>query len=240
MLLDQSQSAISPEVLLDMHTSEATILAVSHNSIHTISALNRVTLYLHGEEPCWELKSLPDKGKVTRCLQIFSFPSTNSWCYNCTGMHFYDWHFIQRARTNTLPTNEVKSRFSNGNSPTCRNCHSPDNVETLPHIICHCCQNMPSITKRRDSVFQKLTNAIQRDTYTVDQVVPGAPHNNHPDLVITNNNKITIINITCPIENDDSALTSAARKKYNYLVDHFRSLNIQAKLFGFVVKDILI
>ena len=97
---------------------------------------------------------------------------------------------------------------------------------------------MPSITKRHDSVLQRLTNAIKRGTYTVDKVVPGAPGNNRPDLVITDNNKVTIIDVTCPFENDDSALSLAAMRKeekYNYLVDHFRSLNLQAKVFGFVV-----
>ena len=50
-----------------------------------------------------KLMSLPDQGKVARSLQTSSFPSTNSWCYDGTGIRFCDWHFIHRARTNTLP-----------------------------------------------------------------------------------------------------------------------------------------
>jgi hypothetical protein len=98
--------------------------------------------------------------------------------------------------------------------------------------------NMPSITKRHDSVLQRLTNAVHRSTYTVDEIFPGAPGINRPDLVITENNKVTIIDLTCPFENDDSALTSAVlrkEEKYNYLIHHFRTLNKQAKVFGFVV-----
>ena len=97
---------------------------------------------------------------------------------------------------------------------------------------------MPSITKRHDSVLQRLSNAVHRGTYTVDKIVPGAPGINRPDLVITENNKVTIIDVTCPFENDDSALSSAAlrkEEKYNYLIDHFRTLNKQSKVFGFVV-----
>ena len=97
---------------------------------------------------------------------------------------------------------------------------------------------MPSITKRHDSVLQRLTNAVHRSTYTVDEIFPGAPGINRPDLVITENNKVTIIDVTCPFENDDSALTSAVlrkEEKYNYLIHHFRTLNKQAKVFGFVV-----
>ena len=96
---------------------------------------------------------------------------------------------------------------------------------------------MPTITKRHDSVLQQLTNAIHRGTYTVDKVVPGAPGNNQPNLVIMDN-KVTIVDVTCPFENDENALTSAARRKedkYNYLIEHFRALNLQAKVFGFVV-----
>ena len=97
---------------------------------------------------------------------------------------------------------------------------------------------MPSITKRHDSVLQRLSNAVHRGSFTVDKIVPGAPGINRPDLVITENNKVTIIDVTCPFENDDSALSSAAlrkEEKYNYLIDHFRTLNKQAKVFGFVV-----
>jgi hypothetical protein len=206
----------------------------SSNQKGVASYLHRFMLKKHAED----LKSLPDQGKVARCLQTSSFPSTNSWCYDGTGMRFCDWRFIHRARTNTLPTNDVKSRFSNGNSPICRICHSPENTEPLPHIICHCRPNMPSITKRHDSVLQRLSNAINCGSFTVDKIVPGAPGINRPDLVITENNKVTIIDVTCPFENDDSALSSAAlrkEEKYNYLIDHFRTLNKQAKVFGFVV-----
>jgi hypothetical protein len=99
---------------------------------------------------------------------------------------------------------------------------------------------MPSITKRHDSVLQRPPNAVHRGSFTVDKIVPGAPGINRPDLVITENNKVTIIDVTCPFENDDSALSSAAlrkEEKYNYLIDHFLTLNKQAKVFvfGFVV-----
>ncbi len=175
--------------------------ATSNPSINanntTYANAKSVASYLHRlclEKHATKLKSLPDQGKVARCLQTSRFPSTNSWCYEGTGLRFCDWRFIHRARTNTLPTNDVKSRFKNGNSPTCRKCHNPNDTETLPHIICHCKPNMPAITKRHDSVLQRLTNAIHRGTYTVDKVVPGAPGNNRPDIVITDNNKVTFFN----------------------------------------------
>ena len=183
-------------------------------------------------------KSLPDQGKVARCLQTSHFPSTINWSYEGTGLRFCDCRFIHLARTNTLPTNDVKSRFCVANSPTCRKCHSPSVTETLPHIVCHCLPNMTSITARHNNILKRLSDAVHRGSFAIDQVVPGVPGNNRPDLVITENNKVSIIDVTCPFENDQDALRSAAERKvqkYNYLVDHFRSLNIQAKVFGFVV-----
>lgn len=203
-----------------------------------------VAAYLHRrclEKHANKLKSLPDQGKVARCLQTSNFPSTNSWCYEGTGLRFCDWRFIHRARLNTLPTNDVKSRFSDGNSSECRNCHSQTDSETLPHIICHCGPNMPSITARHDKILQRLTNCIHRGTYTVDKVVPGAPGINRPDLVVTDGNKVTVVDVTCPFDNDVDALKSAAERKeskYHYLVDHFRNLNLEAKIFGFVVGSL--
>jgi hypothetical protein len=214
---------------------------ISVNNFLSSSNSKGVASYLHKsmlKQRAIKLKSLPDQGKVARCLQSTNFPSTNSWCYDGTGIRFCDWRFIHRARTNTLPTNAVKSRFANDNTKECRRCHSNNESETLPHIICHCHPNMTTITARHDKILERLSNVIRSGTYTVDQVVPGAPGNNRPDLVITDENKVTIIDVTCPFENDEDALRSAAERKeakYNYLVDHFNKFNKQAKVFGFVV-----
>ena len=213
---------------------------VSCNNVSSAKAKS-VASYLHHHcllKHAETLKSLPDQGKVARCLQTSHFPSTNNCSYEGTGLRFCDCRFIHRARTNTLPTNDVKSRFCVANSPTCRKCHSPSVTETLPHIVCHCLPNMTSITARHNNILKRLSDAVHRGSFAIDQVVPGAPGNNRPDLVITENNKVSIIDVTCPFENDQDALRSAAERKvqkYNYLVDHFRSLNIQAKVFGFVV-----
>ena len=208
---------------------------------HSSSKAKSVAAYLHRaclEKHSETLKSLPDQGKVARCLQTSQFPSTKNWCYDGTGLRFCDWRFIHRARTNTLPTNDVKSRFSGGHSPTCRKCQSLGDNETLPHIICHCPPNLPSITRRHNSILERLSKAIHRGSFTIDKVVPGAPGNNRPDVVITDGNKVTIIDVTCPFENGHEALSEAAQRKvdkYRYLIDHFRTLGMSAKVFGFVV-----
>ena len=182
------------------------------------------------------LKSLPDQGKVARCLQTCHFYSANNWSFNGTGMQFCDWRFIHHARTNTLPTNDVKNRWSDA-SPTCRQCHSPANSETLPHIICHCKPNMTAITDRHDRVLKRLVNAIHKGEVTIDKTIPGTPGLNRPDIVVREGNKVLIIDI-CPFKSDDNSLSNAAQRKvdkYNYLIEHFANENKVAKVFGFVV-----
>ena len=184
-----------------------------------------------------ELMSLKDQGKVARCLESCRLISTNNWSFEGTGLRFCDWRFIHCARTNTLPTNDVKSRWSDA-SPVCRRCHSQNVNETLPHIICHCKPNMTTITARHDRILNRLVNSIHLGEVTIDQVVPGAPGINCPDIVVKSGNKVTIIDITCPFENDDCSLEMAAQRKvnkYEYLVDHFQKQNQDAKVFGFVV-----
>lgn len=58
--------------------------------------------------------------------------------------------------------------------------------------------------------------------------------NNRPDVVITEG-KVTIIDVTCPFKNGHEALREAAQRKvdkYSYLIGHFNSLGMSAKVFG--------
>ena len=93
--------------------------------------LHRHCLKTHEEQ----LKNLPGQGKMAPCFQHKTVSSTHRWCYDGAGIRFCDWRLIHRARTNTLPTDDVKSRSSDDCSPKCRKCHSEIDVETLPHII---------------------------------------------------------------------------------------------------------
>ena len=206
----------------------------SSNQKGVSSYLHRFTLNNHAEK----LMSLPDQGKVARCFQQSNIPSTHSWCFDGIGIRFCDWRFIHRARTNTLPTNDVKSRWSNETSPECRRCHSNTVTETLPHIVCNCLTNMLSITERHDKILKRLADSIKYGEVSIDKIVPDAPNENRPDIVVRDGNKALIIDVTCPFENGEEIFQIAARnkvEKYNYLIDFFATKGIQAKVFSFVV-----
>ena len=196
--------------------------------------LHRHCLETHKER----LKDLPDQGKTARCFQDNKISSTHGWCFDGTGIRFCDWRFIHRARTNTLPTNDVKSRWSDDCSSRCRRCASDVDTETLPHIICNCRPNMVTITDRHDAVLKRLAAEIKQGDVAIDQVVPGAPGEDRPDIVVRDGGKALIIDVTCPFENGKSALSVADNRKkdkYSYLVDFFATRNISAKVYGFVV-----
>ena len=198
------------------------------------SYLHRFALKNHAEK----LKSLPDQGKVARCLQESNIPSTRSWCYEGTGIRFCDWRFIHRARTNTLPTNDVKSRWSNESCPNCRRCHSDTYNMWKGFSKCNCLNNMVSITERHDKVLKRIADSIKYGEVSIDKVVPDAPNENRPDIVVRDGNKALIIDVTCPFENGEEIFQNAARnkvEKYNYLIDFFATKDIEAKVFGFVV-----
>ena len=184
-----------------------------------------------------ELKAKPDQGKVARAVENDQYATSSSWHFSGAGIRFCDWRFIHRARTNTLPTNAAKSRWSN-TSPACRRCHASSQPETLPHILCHCRPNMVSIRDRHNRIVTRLSKAIYRGDVTLDQSVPDAPSADRPDIVIRDGNNVIIIDVACPFENDADALQTAADRKcskYQPLADHFKAQGKNAKVFGFIV-----
>ena len=204
-----SRCRISSRALKVKIKSARVNASVSIDNFQSAADQKSVAYYLH--QHCLNkhtelLKNLPDQGKTARCFQENKISSVNSWCYDGTGMCFCDWRFIHRARTNTLPTNDVKSRWKGDSSSTCRRCHSGIDTETLPHIICNCRPNMVSITARHNKVLDRLVKEIKQGDVSIDKVVPDAPSEDRPDIVVRDGNKALIIDITCPFENDKMAL----------------------------------
>ena len=155
------------------------------------------------------LRDLRDQGKVARALHTDKFANGSSWHFTGLNMRFKDWRFIHKARLNLLPTNAVKSHWSDTN-PTCRKC---EQAESLPHVLCHCQTNMVAITKRHNTVVDRLTNAIRSGLVTTDKTVANSNSPVRPDIVIEEENSVTIIDVCCPFENSSEALEEAAARK---------------------------
>ncbi len=180
------------------------------------------------------LHDLRDQGKVALALHNDRFANGSSWLFTGLNLHFKDWRFIHRARLNLLPTNAVKSTWSDCD-PTCHHCKQP---ETLPHMLCHCPPNMPATTDRYNKIVERLTNAVQYGSVSTDKTVADSHSPMRPDIVIEQDNKVTIIDVCCPFENSEEALEEAAARKelkYEHLRAHFEAQGKTCSIFGFAV-----
>ena len=183
------------------------------------------------------LQSLPDQGKVARALAIDQYANGSTWQFNGLNIRFRDWRFIHRARLNCLPLNSVKSRWSN-TSPRCRHCTAD---ETLPHTICHCPPNMVLIRQRHNKIVNRLVKAVRFGEVITDRSVAESNLNLRPDIVVKEDNKVIIVDVCCPFENDPEALQEAETRKtekYQPLKAFFLSQGLQCEVFGFVVGSL--
>ena len=154
-------------------------------------------------------------------------------------MRFKDCRFVHRARMNVVPTNKNKSKWSDDCDPECRVCQSVD--ETLPHILCHCKDNMVLICERHNKIVGRIRKATRFGQVRVDQQIPGLNESCRPDIVISDGNNVTVIDVTCPFENGESALASADYAKvmkYGIVKSHFESLGKKCSVFGFVIGSL--
>ena len=180
-----------------------------------------------------QLQSLPDQDKVPWTLAIDQYANGSTWQFNGLNIRFRDWRFIHRARLNCLPLNAVKSRWSN-TSRRCRHCAAD---ETLPHTICHCHTNMVQIRNRHNRIVDRLVNATRFGEVLSDRTISTSNLNLRPDIVIKEDNKVTIIDVCCPFENPEALRDAEQRKldKYEPLKQYFLSQGLQCDVFGFVV-----
>ena len=182
-----------------------------------------------------KLMALPDQGKVARALVKDAFSNGSSWVFSGLNMRFKDWCSVHRARLNVVPTNQNKARWSDC-SPLCRVCNS--HPETLPHILCHCNSNMVQIRERHNAIVDRLQKAVRYGNTRIDQQIPGIDSECRPDIVIEENDQVSIIDITCPFDNGEDALSTADFNKvtkYDHLKQHVNRLGIKCNVFGFVI-----
>ncbi len=106
---------------ISIHDAMGNNISISIDDSTTGNA-KKVASFIHHHMKLDEWMSLKDEDKVARCLETCRLISMNNWSLG-TGLRFCDLRFIHHARTNTLPTNDIKSRWSDA-SPVCRRCHS--------------------------------------------------------------------------------------------------------------------
>jgi len=125
--------------------------------------------------------------------------------------------FIHRARLNLLPIN---CRPGNRvHQQHCRRC--PAELETLPHILCHCPRQLATnITARHNMILSRVVNALDhkkfpRKDIKVNQVCDVAGRRVRPDIVAMDalNKEIYIIDVTCAFESSVQAMEEVRQLK---------------------------
>lgn len=97
---------------------------------------------------------------------------------------------------------------------------------------------MVSVRSRHDRIATRLSNEIYRGDIVLELTVPEDPGRDRPDIVVRDGTRVTIIDIACLFENDENALQTAADRKvekYQYLIPHFATQCLTAKVFPFIV-----
>ncbi|XP_023232374.1 uncharacterized protein LOC111632225 [Centruroides sculpturatus] len=153
----------------------------------------------------------PDQGKTYRLIARNA--NSNHFLHDGSFTRFADWRFVHRARLRVVPLRGLQ-RFGNA-SQNCRRCQR--HCETLAHVVNHCPPNFSLITKRHNSILNRLYNAIDRRNLTVftNQRIPDYPGTCCPDLVIVNSNPktATIVDVATPFENGEDAFDRARNEK---------------------------
>ena len=156
------------------------------------------------------LRSYPKQGAVARSFhsnqaehaitQLISQSSTLS---------FRAWNFWHKARLQVLP---VKS-FTGSPDIMCRKCFSE--VETSMHVLSCCRSQFLLMTKRHNDVQDQLCSLLSDLNISFDKQHISSS-GLKPDLVITSNDVIYVIDIAIPFDNSDNVSESAQRKISKY------------------------
>ena len=183
------------------------------------------------------LAELRDQGKVSRTIREDPYANGSAWHYLGLNIRFTDWRFIHKARLNCVALNSHKSRWPHTN-PTCRHCHEE---ETLPHVLNHCHTNMVAIRQRHEKIVDRLTNAVRFGTITTDRRVTEANSALRPDIVVEEDNRVTVIDVCCPFDNDPEAMSNAEIQKvhkYDILKQHFVATGKSCEVLAFVIGSL--
>ena len=84
----------------------------------------------------------------------------------------------------------------------------------------------------------RLSNAIRSGEVITDRTVADTNSNLRPDIIIKQDNRISIIDVCCPFDNNHEALSDAENRKlnkYDHLKHHFISKGLNCEVFGFVI-----
>ncbi|XP_026476641.1 uncharacterized protein LOC113382511 [Ctenocephalides felis] len=211
---------LKPKINLQLGLDELTVDNAPVSRENAESSLRAAARRFYKER----LLRKPDQGKARRLHQI-------------RRVEIYSSSAAQRFTT------ERESSIGSGDK-RCRRCGQHD--ETLPHVINHCKPHLSAITRRHDSIVQRLITAAKKPAdgaLYANQPIPEYDGQERPDIVIIDNKEKTaaIIDIAVPFENRTEAFQTTRqlkKDKYAALAEHFRAKGFRTTVDAFIVGSL--
>lgn len=174
------------------------------------------------------------QGKTFRC---FSKSKASSHFHREGDFtRFAEWRFIHRARLADVPLNAYR-HSGDERDRRCRKCHN--HAETLPHVLNHCRPFLPAITRRHNSIVERVKKAAAGRWKVLSENRPVGTQGLRPDLMLEKDNVVLLIDVRCPFENGESAFEDARfekERKYAQLVTElrqkYRATRVEAIVVG--------
>ena len=101
------------------------------------------------------------------------------------------------------------------------------------HILDHCRPDLVHIRERHNKLVKRITDAIRFSTITTDRTIVDSGLPLRPDIVVEEDDRILIIDVTCPFDNGADALDEAAQARR--LKYHCVSTKKRCEIYPFVV-----
>lgn len=181
----------------------------------TITDGGKIFRSLRQAYPSAETARLAAARHQSKTFHCCSLSKTSSPCHREGDFaRFAEWRFIHHARLADAPLNGYNFKRSDAER-LCRWCHKQ--VETLSHVLNHCLQYMPSVT-RRHCEPDKLA-AVRRWTL-LSENQPIGSQGLRPDLVIRIDNGVLILDVTCHFENGGNSFLEARKEKERTYTGH--------------------
>ena len=94
-----------------------------------------------------------------------------------------------------------------------------------------------TVRDRHNSIVKRLTNSIRFGKITTDRTIEQSNLRLRPDIVVEEDNRVLIIDVTCPFDNDDALNKAAVAKvnKYQPLKAFLESKGKSCGIYPFVV-----
>ncbi|XP_055947154.1 uncharacterized protein LOC129980796 [Argiope bruennichi] len=152
---------------------------------------------------------------------------------------FADWRFIHKARLNLVLLNGCQ-QWKAARDQECRCCDNPQ--ETLSHALNRCWGSKSRAYQlRHNCLVERVKKAAERDFTIISENEQVAGTRLRPDIILEDNRKILVVDITVPFENKREAFDKARQmkiEKYASLVDILKKPGKTVEILPFVIGSL--